>query len=120
MKMSLNFFERKKLDEKLSSTFKKWDVIANTTWELIWIFESVAYHWWNPEYSIWNWIFADFSKAISKQWRDHWEVFPNWCWDDDVYIDRRNSTLSKWYRLATQEEKELFETLIAQSKEEIK
>ena len=116
--MTLSFIERKNLDEKLSP-FKRWDVIANTTWDLIWVFENVAYHWWNPNYSIWNFIFADFSKAISKQWKDHWEVFPNWCGDDSVYIDRRESTLAEWYRLATEEEKKLLMELLSKAEEKV-
>lgn len=111
----MNFIERHDLDGKLSP-FKRWDVIANTTWDLIWIFESVAYHWWRPDcHPIWKYIFADFSKAISKQWRTYWETFPDWCGDDDVYIDRRKSTLAEWYRLATEEEKELMEELLSKA-----
>ena len=110
--MALSPEEREALDAKLSP-FKSWDIIADIRGEIIWIFDKVAYHWWNPEYPIWRYIFADFQKAISKQWRSKWEVFENWCWDDDVYIDRKKHNLWFNYRLATEEEKQIFKVLIA-------
>lgn len=119
--MTPNFFQRDQLDKELSSWFNHWDIIADNKGEIIWTFDNVAYHGWRPGIAIfWNYIFADFSQAISKQWRDHREVFDKWCWDDDVYIDRRKHDLSFHYRVATEKEKELFETLITQRKEENK
>ena len=38
--------EKSALDAKLSWPFKKWDIIADVKWELIWVFDNVAYHWW--------------------------------------------------------------------------
>lgn len=105
--------ERLALDAKLSWPFKRWDVIANTEGSLIWLFEKVAYHWWNPEYSVGRDIFADFQQAISRQ-NGKWYVFENWCWDDDVYIDRNEHNLTAWYRIATEGEKRLFNALIQQ------
>jgi len=117
--MTLNSLERERLDKQLSP-FNKWDIIANIKWDLIWIFENVAYHGWSPDCDpLWNYIFADFSQAISKQWRENWYVFKNWCWDDDEYIDRRKYDLSANYKLATQEQIELFKTLMNQEDKKI-
>jgi len=110
--MKINEIDREELDKQLSP-FKKWDIIANIRWDLIWIFKNVAYHGWSPECDpSWNYIFADFSQAISKQWRENWHVFKNWCWDDNEYIDRRTNDLSANYKLANQEQIELFKTLM--------
>ena len=111
-KMALSPEGREALDVELSP-FKRWDIIADIRGEIIWIFDKVAYHWWNPEYPIGRYIFADFQKAISKQWRSKREVFENWCWDDDAYIDRKKHNLWFNYRLATEEEKQIFNVLIA-------
>jgi len=117
--MALNFFQRDQLDKELSSWFNHWDIIADQKGEIIWTFDNVAYHGWRPGIAIfWNYIFADFSQAISKQWRKDWCVFKNWCWDDDVYIDRRKHDLSFHYRFATEAEKELFRTLMRKEKDE--
>ena len=116
--MALNFFQRDQLDQKLRGPFKRWDIIADINGEIIWTFDNVAYHGWNPEYPIWNDIFADFFQAISKQWRKDWCVFKNWCWDDDVYIDSRKHDLSFHYRFATEAEKELFRAFMWKDKDE--
>ena len=117
--MSLNTGNRETLDTKLSWPFKKWDIIADKQLKIIWAFDSVAYHWWNPDRQgsllpdLWKYIYALFENAISRQWRLNWEAIPGLCWDDDVYIDRREYDLSEHYRFATQAEKELFNTLIS-------
>ena len=105
--------EKSALDAKLSWPFKKWDIIADVKWELIWVFDNVAYHWWDPDVDyLWNFIFADFKRAISKQWWTDWRIINVPCWDDDVYIDRRKYNLTKNYRFATEAEKNLFNTLM--------
>lgn len=105
--------ERSALDARLSWPFKRWDIIADRRWALIWTFENVAYHWWNPTLKgLGEYIFADFQKAISIQWRTKWHVFEDWCWDDDTYIDSRKHDLSSYYRFATEAEKQLFNALI--------
>ena len=106
--------KREALDASLTP-FKHWDIIANVEWDLIWVFDKVAYHWWRPDIDVlWNYIFADFTKAISKWWED-WHVFENWCWDDGCYIDRRKYDLSKNYRPAMKTQIDLFKTLISKS-----
>ena len=104
--------ERVALDAKLSWPFKRWDIIIDAKREIIWVFDKVAYHWWDPKHPIGKYIFADFQRAISKQWRGVWHVFPDWCWDDDTYINRRKNDLSANYRFATDAEKRLFNALI--------
>ena len=108
--------ERELLDEKLSYPFKRWDIIVDAEEELIGKFEKIAYHWWNPEWYLWRYIFADFSQAISKQWREIWEVLHNSCGDDGVYINRKRHKLSSYYRFATDAEKQLFHVLIENKK----
>ena len=118
--MVLNFFEIQKLDEKLSP-FRRWDIVASVKWDLIWVFESVGYHGGRPDIEgLWNYIFAEFEKWISRQWSNDWRVIDSPLWDDDTYIDRRKSTLSEWYRLATQKEKELLKTLLEKKEREKK
>ena len=110
--MALSKEEREGLDAKLSP-FKSWDLIADIKWDIIWVFDKVAYHWWNPEIEwLWNYIFADFKKAITRKWRAYWHVFEDWCWDDDVYIDRRRKKLSANYRFATEAEKQLYDIIM--------
>lgn len=105
--------ERKDLDARLSP-FKTWDIVADVKWELIWVFKNVAYHWWNPDVDyLWNFIFAEFKRAISKQWWTDWRVINAPCGDDDTYIDRRESDLTENYGLATPEQIALFKTLMA-------
>jgi len=111
--------ERIVLDAKLSWPFKRWDIIADVKWELIWVFNKVAYHGWSPEWKIfWKYIFADFQRAISKQWWTDWHVINAPCWDDDTYIDRRESDLTENYKFATNEQIELFNTLMAKENNE--
>ena len=111
--MALNPYERERLDRELTP-FRRWEVIASIQWDLIGVFESVWYHGWNPDIDgLWNYIFAEFEKWISKQWSTDWRVINSPMWDDDTYIDRRKSTLAEWYRLATEEEKKLMKELIS-------
>lgn len=117
-KMALNTQEREILDKKLSYPFKKWDIIADGAGEIIWKFEKVDYHWWNPEWIFWRYICAEFSQAISKQKRQIWEVFQDRCCDDDVYINRKRHKLSDYYRFATDAEKYLFQALIDKSEKD--
>ena len=109
----LNELGRKLLDKRLSWPFKKWNIIADVKGELIWVFDSISYHWWTPDADIyWKYIFASFSKAISRQWRSDWEAINCPCGDDDVYIDRRKNNLTENYRFATETEIELLNTLM--------
>jgi hypothetical protein len=115
--------EREALDASLTP-FKHWDIIANLKWDLIWVFDRVAYQWWNPYENLYwdpydepfgNFIFAVFKKAIIKmgEYNTYWEdeEFKDWCSDVGVSIDRRKSDLSEGYRLAMKEEVELFNLL---------
>ena len=119
--------KREVLDASLTP-FKHWDIIANVKWDLIWVFDRVAYQWWNPYENLYwdpydeplgNYIFAVFKKAITKvegyttYWDD--ELFKDWCSDSSVSIDRRKNDLSEGYRLATKEEVELFNILTSES-----
>ena len=105
--------ERKDLDARLSP-FKTWDIVADVKWELIWVFKNVAYHWWNPVVDyLWNFIFAEFKRAISKQWWTDWRVINAPCGDDDTYIDRRENDLTENYEFASPEQIALFKTLMA-------
>ena len=113
--MALNPYERERLDRELTP-FRRWEIIASIQWDLIGVFESVGYHGGNPDIDgLWNYIFAEFEKWISKQWSSDWRVINSPMWDDDTYIDRRKSTLAEWYRLATEEEKELMKKLISKA-----
>ena len=111
--------ERTNLDRNLSRPFQRWDIIADVKGELIWVFKNIAYHWWNPDVDyFWNFIFAEFKKAISKQWWTDWRVINAPCGDDDTYIDRRESDLTENYKFATNEQIELFNTLMAKENNE--
>ncbi len=106
--------ERVALDAKLSP-FKRWDIVADIKGELIWIFKGVGYQWrWleNPSY-----IFAEFQRAISKQWGIERRVYENWYEDKNTSIDKRNSDLSENYKLATEEQVELFKILMKKEQE---
>jgi hypothetical protein len=56
---------------------------------------------------LWKYIFAQFKKAISKQWREDWQALGA-CWDDNLYLDSRFENLWNYYRHASDDEKLLF------------
>lgn len=93
--------------EKWMSPFKKWEIITDVKKELIWIFSSIGHHWLPNDKLLWKYIFAQFKKAISKQWREDWQALGA-CWDDDLYLDSRFENLWNYYRHATDDEKLLF------------